>query len=59
VTETRPQYVAALLAEAQRAAGWHAVRAADRGEYELARQWSALAVAIGASVSTAVHLLAQ
>ena len=51
--------VAALLAEAQRSAGWPAVRAAERGEYELARQWSALAVGIGTSVAAAVHLLAK
>lgn len=51
--------VAALLAEAQRSAGWHAVEAAARGDYELAREWSALSTAIGASVAAAVALLAR
>ena len=51
--------VAALLAEAQRSAGWHAAEAEQHGDYQLATEWSKLAVVIGAGVTEAVRLLAK
>jgi hypothetical protein len=51
--------VAALLAEAQRSAGWHAADAAQHGDYVLATEWSALAVELGGAIAEAVRLLGK